>query len=445
MPKDKATDDTSKGDNHDQITLKGSRTLESDIAQYKKRLEKYGAEEASSYDPYVDVKDEKALSNLEDKTQKDQKGEKVNGENEETGNISESLKERRSNENPDEVDIPFADLLKHKLKDLGEPAAIYSPQIPSAHPKITPYYPPSSRDIPAKHKAEPQIVAQITPSPQVKKQDLEGELREDVERLSREHAELKQKLEYYIKNKNKVFEEREDLLLKKNEIENVLKPLLTEERRLEDEIRKIERDEKSITHEEQKKDEEKKRWNKEDRRQQIEHDKWGQMDKLKEATKLFDDKSRIYETLLVKEKEAEVKLKEVQKEKEIKEAELRLLNIKKLKKDIEINKTKLALQIKSFEDSIKRLTEGENRILGEKFEIEENELKARGTSEEKLMEAKRWETEDKLRKVEQERWQISDKQKRLLEIMADISGQHSKIVKDENETLEKLNQLKTTD
>ena len=74
----------------------------------------------------------------------------------------------------------------------------------------------------------------------------------------------------------------------------------------------------------------------------------------------------------------------------------------------------------------------------EKRAIDEREHQTKDSAEEKIMETKRWDIEDKLRKVEQERWQIVDKQKRLLEIMKDINEQYTRILREEKENLAKI-------
>ncbi|MEK7552038.1 MAG: hypothetical protein AAB534_01345 [Patescibacteria group bacterium] len=411
-----------KKDGDEHVDLKGLRTLDGDLKEYKKNLEKYGEDQVFSYDPYLstenDAKENGAKTHV-DATQVETK--------------KESKKVEKTDENSEE-DIPFIELLKNRKNKMEsehrEDARVYSID------DLT----PTTDQIQLSKEAR---IEKKTPKTQEMSnddilQDEENTLRENLVAITKEHAEWKQKLEYYKKNQSKVLEEREDFVLNKEDIEKMLNPILEEEKKLESVIKVIEDKIEATTDEDQKRTEEKNRWGKEDQRQKLEREKWAHMEDLSAALKLIEEKDKTYETLVSKQNEAESKLVELEKTKQAVEAKLRLREIKRLKIDIETNKTKLEAQIKNFKETIERLNKIEKDIILEKKAINEKEHRTKDSAEEKIIETKRWEVEDKLRKVEQERWQSVDKQKRLVEIMNDINEQYSKITREEKENLSKI-------
>jgi len=423
--KDDSNKKTDKKEESDQINLKGIRTLDSDLKEYKKNVEKYGEDQKFSYDPYLST----------DQSEKDVEKEQKNVVQPEVKKESTETTKRVEETDEDvEEDIPFIELLKNKRIEM-EPEytgheQVYNPRVPRGVQNQT--------DTKKPHIEKKKLLLEGIDFTGGVPENEENALREKILAFTKEHAEWKQKLEYYKKNQSKVLEEREDFVLNKEDIEKMLKPILEEEKKIEAIIKTIEEKIEATPDENQKRLEEKERWVKEDQRQKLEREKWAHMEDLSAALKLIEEKDQTYQTLVYKQKEAEDKLAELEKTKEAGEAKLRLREIKRLKVDIETNKTKLETQIKSFNETIERLNKVEKSIVLEKRAIDEREHQTKDFAEEKIMETKRWEIEDKLRKVEQERWQIVDKQKRLVEIMNDINEQYNKIGREEKETLAKI-------
>ena len=431
--------DAGKDDRKDEeIILKGIRTLDSDLKEYKKKVEKYGEDQVFSYDPYLSKNSNNIAPTPPPEVRKTipapaPQKEAVEVEKPKTGIVKAPVKEVKSEagkkeEEDEEDNTPFVELLKNKKsKTVLDYDTVYD-----TDDSVTGKVPLPKKPVTEKIGQDQSVISALH-----NKED-EADFRETAAAITKEHSEWKQKLEYYEKNQSKILEEREDLILNKEDVERMLKPILEREKSLESMIKVIEDKIEATLDEDQKRAQEKERWAKEDERQKLEREKWAYMEDLGAVVKQISDKDRTYETLVSKQNEAKSRLSELEKTKEAAEAKLRLREIKRLKVDIESNKTKLEVQIRDFGASIERLNKVERSIVLEKRAIDEREHQTKDSAEEKIMETKRWDIEDKLRKVEQERWQIVDKQKRLLEIMKDINEQYTRILREEKENLAKI-------
>lgn len=408
----------------DLLKVKGVRTMETDAREYKEKQEKYG-DDVPPYDPYLSSSE---LSDRDDLIA--QKARETTSAPFEirrempetsTSDLGAGLEEQLPNETEESVTESVLDKGVEREYDFPNIQTKSKTEAETEDVEEEPIEEPNRK--PSQYKDEETI------------------LRESIEYLARQHAELLQKLEHYRKNKKKVFEEKQDFVLKKEEIEKTLKPILGKEKEKESEIEEIERAEEIIKNEEELRAKEKERWTKEDERQAIEKKKWGLSDDLETINKFIKDRDELSASLAEKEKETQDKIKETETEKKKKEIQLRILQIRRSRKQAEDELNNFKSQLIQISETISGLVSEEGQILEKKKKVEEKEKKAGSSEEEKEVEALRWDLEKRLRQVEGKRWQVSDQKVRLQQLAIESEKRLQLILSEENEVEAELKTL----